>query len=382
MQHLEDGYLHEIADGEVPSEELVAVRQHLDACESCRARLDQARLEAETARELVELIDVPELAELGAIMEAPLAGMYAAPMSVELAARSVSTTGSPGVADPPRRKSMRWVRPLAWAASLVLAAGIGYASRRQADAALSSRLEPTSIGRIDTVFLDIPAQTPQPEPIESDAVARDALNRTKNVPAGTPPAESPRSAPPAPARQNAAGARAEEEQADKRRRALDTMSFRLDEVVVTGTAAAPSAKKLEPKDANAKQLNEGLRERAANDARDQAVQKVARRSESQPAAPPVAAAAENRLMAKSAADALAVEITFPRAVELLGGRIKLIEGMVPARLEAVGRMVRVVYEIGEGYLVLSQVSVPDSLNWNLSGPLPADSLAVLRLRVR
>jgi hypothetical protein len=219
MQHLEDGYLHEIADGEVPSEELVVVRQHLDACESCRARLDQARLEAETARELVELIDVPELVEVGAVMDAPLAGMLAAPMRAELSALSITTTGSPGAEEPPKRKSTRWLRPLAWAASLVLAAGIGYASRPQADAALSSRLEPTSIGRIDTVFLDIPAETPQPEPIEADAVARDALNRRRNVPAAAPPVESPRSLPPAPVRQNAA-ARAEEEQAGKRRAGL------------------------------------------------------------------------------------------------------------------------------------------------------------------
>ncbi|HKP28995.1 MAG TPA: zf-HC2 domain-containing protein, partial [Gemmatimonadales bacterium] len=59
MQHLEDGYLHEIADGEVPSEELVLVREHLDACESCRARLDEARHEAEMTRELIGLIEVP-----------------------------------------------------------------------------------------------------------------------------------------------------------------------------------------------------------------------------------------------------------------------------------------------------------------------------------
>ena len=61
MQHLDDGFLHALADGEIPSEELVAVREHLEQCESCRARLDEARMEAETARELVELIEVPAL---------------------------------------------------------------------------------------------------------------------------------------------------------------------------------------------------------------------------------------------------------------------------------------------------------------------------------
>ena len=87
-------------------------------------------------------------------------------------------------------------------------------------------------------------------------------------------------------------------------------------------------------------------------------------------------------MAKVAADAAAVVVTFPRAVELLGGRIKLIEGMVPARLEAVGRVVRVIYTIDEGDLVLAQVAGTDTLNWNLSGPIGADSLVKLRLRVK
>jgi hypothetical protein len=92
--------------------------------------------------------------------------------------------------------------------------------------------------------------------------------------------------------------------------------------------------------------------------------------------------AEDRMMAKTAAEAAPTIISFPRAAELLGGRIKLIEGMVPARLEAVGRTVRVIYVIDEGNLVLAQVAASDSLNWSLSGPLSADSLASLRLKVR
>ena len=374
MQHLEDGYLHEIADGEVPSDELVAVREHLDACESCRARLDQARMEAETARELVELIDVPELAVAGAVSD-DSAAMFAAPMRLAEMEFSSLSIRSPVAAEPPRPKSTRWMRPLAWAASLILAAGIGYASRSDSYAALSSRIEPTSIGRIDTVYLDIPAETPQPEANELDGIARDALNRTKNL-AAAPPAEPPRSDPAVPARQNAAGARAEEEQSIKRRAGLDT-AVRADEAV----AMKVSEKKAEdPKDADAK-LQEGLRERAANDTRDQARQ--LRSSRPQPAAPSVAGAtAEGRLLAKSAADAAPTVVSFQRAIELLGGRLKLIEGMVPARLEAMGRTVRVIYLIDEGDLVLAQVAAPDSVNWALSGPLTADSLVQLRLRVR
>ena len=367
MQHLEDGYLHEIADGEVPSADLVAVREHLDACESCRARLDQARMEAERARELVELIDVPEPVMPGAVAEGSMA-MFA-PMRM----REVSfdaLTGSLNAPEPPRQetprqKGFRWGRPLAWAASLVLAAGIGYMGRSQVDGLLSTPVEPTSIGRIDAAPLEFPAPPAQPESIESDAVVRDALNRRQ---------DAPRSEPAPPARQNAAVSRADEEQAGKRRAGLDTAA-RLDEVV-----AKAAEKKIESTDATTKQP-ESFRERAANDARDQATQLRVNRP--QPAAPPVAgASAESRLMAKSAADAAPTIISFPRAVELLGGRIKLIEGMVPARLEAVGRTVRVIYIIDEGALVLAQVAATDTLHWNLSGPLAADSLATLQRRIK
>ena len=340
MQHLEDGYLHAIADGEVPSEELVAVREHLDACESCRARLDEARNDAESARELVELIEVP----LGA----------------DTADRADRADGA--VAAVRTSRGPRWVRPVAWAASLVLAAGIGYYGRRDAPFAAPPAVqsavpaaEPLSIGRIDTVFLDVPAQTRPGESREADR------------------AKAP------PARQEVAGARAEEEQSARRRAGADTTALlRLDEVTVTANAATPS-KKLESKDANAK-LSEGIQERAASDARDQLSRQVARRPDPQPAAPAVAA--ESRLMAKSSAGDAPVIISFPRAVELLGGRIKLVEGMVPVRLEAMGRTVRVIYLIDEGDLVLAQVAAPDSLNWNLSGPLSADSLESLRLRVK
>jgi anti-sigma factor RsiW len=34
MQHLDEGFLHALADGEVPSGELGPVREHLESCES------------------------------------------------------------------------------------------------------------------------------------------------------------------------------------------------------------------------------------------------------------------------------------------------------------------------------------------------------------
>jgi len=361
MQHLDEGFLHALADGEVPSDELDPVREHLEACETCRARLDEARMEAETARELIEVLEVPALAHEG------------------------TTEGrTDGPTDPrtdgqgARRVGGQWVRGLALAASLVLAAGIGYYGRGS-HAPFAPQIEPTSLGRIDTVFLDVPASVDQPRANDSNRNAGlDRMSRPAE-PQAPPPVQAPATAR-ANEQSEAAGARRENDK-DRKRSSADSVSFRRDELTVAAASEAQKASTQGKKEVESK-LSEPLRQRVANDARDQAVTgRAMKASPPQAAAPPVALA-EERLMAKSAADAAAVVVTFPRAVELLGGRIKLIEGMVPVRLEAVGRMVRVIYLIDEGDLVLSQVSAPDSLSWSLSGPLSADSLARLRLRVR
>jgi len=348
MQHLEDGFLHALADGEVPSDELGPVREHLEACDACRSRLDEARLEAETARELIEVLEVPSLAPVD---------------------RRIGGSADRGAGRP----AAQWIRPLALAASLALAAGIGYYGRGAAPFA-SPAAEPTSLGRIDTVFLDVPAESGQRR--ENDSNRDAALNRVTR-PAelqAAPPLRTPATGR-AEARSEVAGARREDDKEAKR--TLGDSSLRLDELVVTA-ADAPKASPSEKKENEAK-LGQVARQRAASDSRDQSAA-LARKAAPQPAAP--AALAEERFMAKSAADAAPMVVTFPRAVELLGGRIRLIEGMVPSRLEAMGRTVRVVYVLDEGDLVLSQVSGADSLSWNLAGPLTSDSLVRLRLKVR
>ena len=77
-------------------------------------------------------------------------------------------------------------------------------------------------------------------------------------------------------------------------------------------------------------------------------------------------------------------IDFPAALRILGGTIKLIDGMVPQRVDAAGGEVMVVYRVAQGELLLVQRRVADSLSWRLAAPagFPADSLAVLRGRVR
>ncbi|HEV8150223.1 MAG TPA: hypothetical protein VGP61_08580, partial [Gemmatimonadales bacterium] len=117
------------------------------------------------------------------------------------------------------------------------------------------------------------------------------------------------------------------------------------------------------------------------------------------ATPPAAAAAStdeprrldalqgNALVAVRAADkvmAPAEPITLPDAVRRLGGSLRLIDGMVPLRLEAQGPDVRVVYPAAQGELVLSQQLIDGRIVVRLLAPpgFPADSLARLRARVR
>jgi hypothetical protein len=79
----------------------------------------------------------------------------------------------------------------------------------------------------------------------------------------------------------------------------------------------------------------------------------------------------------------AMPITFYEATTLLGGQLRLIDGMVPTRLEQVGTAVRVVYSLERGELFLEQRREADSLAVTLIGPmLSPDSLGKLRQKIR
>jgi hypothetical protein len=77
-------------------------------------------------------------------------------------------------------------------------------------------------------------------------------------------------------------------------------------------------------------------------------------------------------------------VDFPEAVRRLGGRIRLVDGLVPTRLEALGDTVRVGYRLGRGRDIwLRQFRVGDTVAYALLAPpeFPADSLASLTSRV-
>jgi hypothetical protein len=289
MPHLDEGTLHALVDGEIPSSGLAGVRQHLAGCPECRAQLDIARAVADEALGLVETIEAPP-------------------------ANGRATAG--------RARGAHRFRQLAWAASVVLAAGLGYAGGR---------------GRgLPAGPVDAPAEVPTTTlALEEDTTG--AAAPVVSTPTA-PPVEARRQVPPAAATTTA---RSEEEAAAPppaapERRLAD--NIRLDEVVVTGRAA-PAA--------------QGAR------LRDDAVRKVE-------------------------ADVAFEEVSLSEAIRRLGGTLRLIEGLVPERLLAAGDVVRVIYPASGGLIVLEQERRADVVVVTLTGPpsVTPDSLAVLRGRIR
>jgi hypothetical protein len=77
-------------------------------------------------------------------------------------------------------------------------------------------------------------------------------------------------------------------------------------------------------------------------------------------------------------------IALPEAMRRLGGTIRLVDGLVPLRLEAQGQQVRVIYPTSAGELVLQQQLVDGRVVFSLIAPrgFPPDSVARLRERIR
>jgi anti-sigma factor RsiW len=103
MPHVDEGTLHAYLDGELPSAERKTLETHLAECASCRASLEEQRALIERASAL-----------LGAARPAE----RAAPPFEQLRPRS------------PKRSPWRVRIPVAWAASIALALGLGYFLRQ------------------------------------------------------------------------------------------------------------------------------------------------------------------------------------------------------------------------------------------------------------
>jgi hypothetical protein len=238
---------------------------------------------------------------------------------------------------------------------VVLAAGLGYAGGRRGAGVVPA---PTQVALA-------PATSPTPE-AESSAVpsARDAAEpssrpeeRTSaaNQAALNQPAAVKETAPEAPASQLAAAAKtapAEPEVAGRSGERQADQSLRGVEGGVAAPAPAPAAVSARP-----------LADEKANES------KLAFRREAAEMARQPAAAAPFE------------EVTLSEAIRRLGGTLRLVEGLVPLRLEAAGPVVRVVYGLTGGTLLLEQQRQGDSVAVRLVAPgLNPDSLARVRIR--
>ncbi|MBI4543004.1 MAG: zf-HC2 domain-containing protein [Gemmatimonadetes bacterium] len=155
MLHVDDGQLNALLDGELGDEAAAAARAHLAACPSCARRFEEAKRFLAEAADLLEVLEVPAIPEA---LPRPSVEPEAAPEAPASAgpARRVSKTAkevaldidgatqkSPAirpifpreverVREPgPRlipagvRHRFDWVQ-MAWAASVVLALSVGY----------------------------------------------------------------------------------------------------------------------------------------------------------------------------------------------------------------------------------------------------------------
>ncbi|MBP6443365.1 MAG: zf-HC2 domain-containing protein [Gemmatimonadales bacterium] len=309
--HLDDGTIHELLDGEIPSAQLPPLQAHLASCADCRARLESARELVDFSDELVELLDDPPVAAPVATVVTPL----------------------------PSRSSP-WIRQLAWAASIAVAVGAGWYAR----------------GDVQQV---LPA-------VRVDSPIADAISAVPPTTVTAPPAAPARATtPPAVMRdRREPAAKLVQELADNRSdAAAKTVSAEPRSAVEPAAAPAPVAAL---RGARTEQTATGGGLALGN-------------AETRRLAP------RDQVMTKQLIDIARVDtISFVSAMEAMGGKLRLIDGLVPLRFEQGGGAVRVVYRLGEVEVQLVQSLVAEEVRLSVNGPpgFPTDSLAALRRRVR
>ncbi len=322
MSHLDDGLIQELLDGEVPSTALAPIQAHLASCAECSARLDEARDFASTSDEMIAWLDEPDVT----VPVVPVA--------------------TPDIA--PRRTAATWPRNVAWAASLMLAVGLGYTARG---------------GLVPTTPVTPAGPVAAPMPRGGGTAARDeAANALTESAADSSPT-------PAEPRRATAAEPAPTPPADR-----DAAKQAADNAAVGSTEdasrQASESGVMQPRDA----LGGSRRERAD-----------AVPVERQLDAPAAMGAAAPRLVARDQSTTKASEAR--ATLDSLGtpiGTVFRIEGLELLRSELSGNEVRLVYAHPDGEVTLVQRRVGTQMAWHLVAPadFPAAVLRELRARVR
>ena len=327
MSHLDEGILHAMLDGEVGSTELKAIEIHLAGCGTCGTRLEEARRFRDES-----------LAMLGALDEQPVLAHFVAAAAPAPAA-AAPRRRRPGLA----KRLPAWAPGLAWAATIVAAIGLGWSLR------VSDLRAPTAGSDAAPVLT---AGPPAASPVPS-AVA-----------AATPSGPAAASAPPNEPRRD-------------RRPANDQAPTGLAMADTAAPAAAPPV----AQPAQNESRGELEARRSALGARLSAKREgeLAKKSL---LAPAVSAADE--LASLDRRETSQPSISAAQAIEILGGSIRLVDGLTPVRFELAGDVVRVVYETSFGRLILEQWRAANVVSHRLIAPraAPADSVSAWAERVR
>lgn len=117
MPHVDEGGMHAYLDGECTAAERIALEDHLRGCESCRSLIEDAAATRSLAAQLV--------GELAPEVDAP--GWH----------EMLDRAGQSALQAP--RSPRTWRRDLAWAATLVMAFGLGWQANREFAPGASNR---------------------------------------------------------------------------------------------------------------------------------------------------------------------------------------------------------------------------------------------------
>ena len=419
MSHVDDGQLNALLDGELTAAEARAVEAHVASCRDCARRLSEARAFLAEAGELLAVLTPPQaepVAPLAAAApplvapvaagpaaanpprpgEAPRVAQTAKEVAISVDGRTELTPAIRPVfaheVPPPRRK---WPLPdlekLAWAASIILAVGVGYLAnevyhqRRVAELA-------TSEGAVRPATDAAPAEAQQQAPARTDAPPPAAPAARRSVPpaSGAGPASSTGvagfSSGRAAANEEPKPPRISKPAPDFARQQPEQLAASADENRRNEIAPAPATAAARDDSARALREQAPANPGALGDVAASAVPPsqgagLRQRSPAAAPAPAATAPAERDALARNYRPAGFRTVPMEEAVRSLSGSIRLIDGMNPARIEvgpgqavpgadSARDVVRVTYA---GGLVLDQ-QMGDADAASFNGLMPGDTL--------
>jgi anti-sigma factor RsiW len=176
MSHLDEGQLAALLDGELEPETKRTVEAHLAACAECRALWDEIRDFAGEADRLVASVELP-----------PRQSLTASP----------AVTAAPKGSSPDMARRPLPLRTLAWAATVVLAVGLGYSlrsvSRTEAPAAMipATAADKQLADREEKGAEPSASAAPTTPPTARNDLAQQGDSRETNPKLSAPPASKP-----------------------------------------------------------------------------------------------------------------------------------------------------------------------------------------------